>query len=289
MEEQARHLRELFSAHRNASERRAKSFTVTSGKGGVGKSNLALNLSLAFAELGRKVFLVDADVHLANLDVLLGMKPDRTLRDFVLGECPLEEVIVQGPMGLSLVPASSGVTELLMAEDRTWARLEEALTAIEEEADVVVVDTAAGLSRGVLDMALSTDDVVVVTTPEPTAVVDAYAMVKVISSQREEVPIHLVINRVRSQSEAEEVFGKLNQVIKHFLGLKVMFSGFVLEDPRVSKAVAEQRPFLLAYPGSKASSCVRRMARRLSGMPEERKGSWIRRLSILRNKGGMEL
>jgi len=288
MEEQARHLRELFSAHRSTSVRTAKSLTVTSGKGGVGKSNLALNLSLAFAELGRKVFLVDADVHLANLDVLLGVKPKRTLRDFVLGECPLDEVFLDGPMGMRLVPASSGVTELLMAEDWAWARLGEALRTIEEEADLIVVDTAAGLSKGVLDMALSTDDVVVVTTPEPTAVVDAYAMVKVISSQREGAIIHLVINRVKSQSEAEEVFGKLNQVIRHFLGLKVLFSGFILEDSCVPKAVAKQRPFLLEYPNSKASSCLRRMARRFLGMPEERRGSWMRRLSKLRSKGGME-
>ncbi|HID12109.1 MAG TPA: MinD/ParA family protein [Candidatus Latescibacteria bacterium] len=289
MEGQAKHLRELLSAHRSAEGRRARSFTITSGKGGVGKSNLALNLSLAFAELGHKVFLVDADVHLANLDMLLGVKPEGTLGDVVLRGCPLEEIVLDGPMGIKLVPASSGVRELLTAEEWAWVKLREALDVIEGEADIVVVDTAAGLSKGVLDMALSTDEVVLVTTPEPTAVVDAYAMVKVISPQREGGSMHLVINRVSSQSEAEEVFGKLNQVISHFLGLKVRFSGFILEDACVPKAVARQSPFLLMYPNSKASSCLRRIARGLLGIPEERRGLWVRGLSRLRDKGGVEI
>lgn len=268
IKDQATGLREIAgskgrSVLRAGGSPRAQIVAITSGKGGVGKSHIALNIALVLSGWGKRTMLLDADAHLGNVDVLLGMAPRYTLSDLVLGGQPLEEVLVEGPRGLRILSASSGSLDLFEMDGMVHQRLIAVFEQLEHTADWIVVDTAAGLSPAVVDLVMSADQAVVITTPEPTAVTDAYAMVKVLSGQQPELPLKLLVNWVRSPSEAEEVFEKFNLVVKHFLGRSVEWLGFVVEDRNVSRASTRQEPFVLANPRTAASLCVHRIARKI--------------------------
>ena len=248
---------------RVGASREGRVIAITSGKGGVGKSNFALNLAIALSRLGKRVLLFDADINLANIDVLLGMSPRYTLRDVVLEGKEISDTVVEGPSGIKIVPACSGAADLLDLDGPTKERLMRAFEALQSTADILLVDTAAGLSQNVMDFILSADEVIVVTTPEPTAITDAYAMVKVISGQKRNIPIKLLINFVRSRSEAEEIFEKLSLVITHFLNLSVENLGCLVIDKNIPRAVEHQSPFLLSYPTTAAAVCIHSIARRI--------------------------
>ena len=249
--------------------REGRIIAITSGKGGVGKSNFALNLAIALSRLGRRVLLFDADINLANIDILLGMSPRYTLRDVILEGKDILDTVVEGPSGIRIVPACSGAADLLDLDGPIKERLMREFEVLQSTADILLVDTAAGLSQNVMDFILSADEVIVMTTPEPTAITDAYAMVKVIaahaseSGQKRNVPIKLLINFVRSRSEAEEIFEKLSLVITHFLNLSVENLGFLVIDKNIPRAVEHQSPFLLSYPTTAATVCIHSIARRI--------------------------
>ena len=246
---------------------RAKTIAITSGKGGVGKSNIALNLAIAFSNRGHKVLLMDADINLANLDVLMGLTPRYTLHDVIQGTKVLSEIIVTGAGGIDLLPANSGAVDLWNINTTTMAPIFLQLAELEGLYDYILVDTAAGIAPYVIDFVVSAQEVLVVTHSEPTAMMDAYAVIKLASQQlsrmgRESARIRVVLNRVTHRVEARETFNKMNKAVSHFLGFTIEPAGIVLADNHVSLAVKRRIPLISAYPNCPASRCIQGLAGR---------------------------
>jgi flagellar biosynthesis protein FlhG len=270
--DQAARLRELLAARQteaqlrlNRPARRAQVIAVASGKGGVGKSNLALNLSLALRELGSEVLLMDADLGTANLDVLLGLRPIYTLGDLLSERIGIDQLLQEGPGGLRLLPGGSGLSHLANLSMAELRRLVGALRPLETAADFIVIDTGAGVSQAVTAFALAADQVLVVTTPEPTAMTDAYALMKALVRENPALLFRLVVNRAESVREAEQTAARVAATALQFLGTAVDLLPAVPEDRALVRAVKGQVPLLLAAPESPASVAIRRIARQLTG------------------------
>lgn len=260
-------LREMAQAHR-AAARGARVIAVTSGKGGVGKTNLAVNLGVALVQQGKRVALLDADLGLANVDLVLGIDPQYTLSDVVYGERALAEVIVQGPAGLQVVAGGSGVYELANLSQWRLERFLRALETLDASLDVLLLDTGAGIGRQVLSFALASRELVVVTTPEPPAMADAYSIIKLVAVRCPEARLWVVVNMVPSHREGEAVFQRLATVAQRFLGVRPEYLGSLPRDEAVVRAVQRQEPFVLAFPHAPASRAVAAIASRLLGLPK---------------------
>jgi flagellar biosynthesis protein FlhG len=241
----------------------ARSLLLTSGKGGVGTSNLALNLAIALGECGQRVVLVDADLGLANIDLLCGLTPRSDLGDVLAGDCPLVEAIVSGPGDIRIVPGAHGMRTLVDVLGDGPRRLVGELAELEAGADFLLIDAGSGLNPGIATLAAAADQVVIVTTPEPTSVADAHAVIG--RFRRLEGPCRLraLANQATSSAEASDVLTRLSASSRQFLGTVVTPLGYVRSDPHVPLAVRMRQPFLRAYPGSIASRGVRRLARDL--------------------------
>ena len=252
----------------SADESRAAVWSVTSGKGGVGKTTLSLNLGIALAKQGLQVLLMDADLGLANVDILLGVSPERTMQDLLAGEASALDVVIEGPEGLSILPAASGMAEhdAWQIEDRH--RLAEELGRLERGYDLILVDTGAGISSKVTDFVLASDRVFVVAVPEPTSIADAYAMVKVCHQQGKAPKMGLIVNRARSPREAFALHQKFDQIVERFLGIQIERSGYVLEDIAVEQASRSQHPIVVSHPNSAAAGCIEQLAKDLVGGSE---------------------
>ena len=253
--------------------RGARIIAITSGKGGVGKTNVATNLALALAEFGDQVSILDADFGLANVDVLFGMSPTQNIGHVVFGETTIDEIVMTGPRGIKVIPASSGAQELADLNSIQRRSLIRSLRDYAKHIDWMIVDTAAGISVNVTQMIGMASEAIVVTTPEPTAIVDAYATIKVITAERFSTPISLVVNKVINAAEAMEVADQILNVTHQFLGRDIDYLGYVTNDPLVNKAVMRQEPVSLSYPESPASLCFRRIANRIRGEAEPNKTS----------------
>jgi len=240
-----------------------KILAVTSGKGGVGKTNVVANISVSLSELGKKIVVLDADFGLANLDVLLGLTPRYHLGHVLFGNKTLTEIMVQGPKGIRIIPASSGIqrmSELTLAQRN---HLVESFTNL-DDTDYFIIDTAAGISRNVIHFLLSAQEVIVVSAPEPTAIVDAYAVIKIILAEDHEKPIQVLINSVEQAEDAHEVFCQINSVVKRFLNREIDYLGHIERDPHVPQAVRSQMVVTHRFPNAPASRCFRELARRIS-------------------------
>jgi flagellar biosynthesis protein FlhG len=246
-----------------------RTLAIASGKGGVGKSNLAANLAVALGEMGARVLLLDADLAQANLDLLLGLNPRFDLQHVVSGEKSIEEIVVEGPRGVSLVPAASGVPALADLDDYRLECLLRGLGNLETETDLILIDVASGSSRQVLTFCLAADEVMVVTTPEMPAFSDAYGMIKLLQQSGLSRPPHLVVNAAASPEEAEEVAHRLRVVARRFLQLEPDSWGFVPFDAAVPRAVRRQEPVVTAFPGSPAAQAYRAIAARLWESPAD--------------------
>ncbi len=261
---------------------RHRTIAFTSGKGGVGKSNLVLNTGLALARRGRRVALLDGDLGLASINVLLGISPRHDLRHVLAGERQMRDIILQGPHGLSIIPAGSGIAELANLDDESRELLLGQLATLAETVDYLLIDTGAGISDTVLNLIAASDEAIVVTRPEPTALADAYALIKVIVNQEPAYPFHLLINMVRDARQAEQVFGSLEQILVRFLGYQPGNAGHVVSDPRVGQAVVQQVPFTILSPQGAASRDVEALAARILGGADkaagarERQSFWTR-------------
>jgi len=258
LDDQAAQLRSLMKQRR-----RAKVIAVTSGKGGVGKSNVAVNLAVKFASAGKRVVLLDADLGLANADVLCNLDLSTTLSQVISGSRCLIDAITKAPSGFAMIGGGSGLARMADLSDNDRQRLIDSLASLEEQADVILIDTGAGISPNVLSFTRAADQVLVVTTPEPTAITDAYAMIKVISRDPAERRISLLVNQSRSIGEAKLVYERIARVAKQFLGIGVLDAGSVPVDEQVPLAVRRRVPFLLAAPKSPASIAVAQLAMRL--------------------------
>ena len=238
---------------------------MTSGKGGVGKTNIVTNLAIALARQGARVLVLDGDLGLANVDLLLGIAPQYDLQDMILGDRSLEDIVIEGPDGIRVVPASSGVEELANLDEYRTECLLRSLSSIEEDVDLILIDAPSGIGTHAVSLAQAADEIVVVTTPEPTSFSDAYAMIKVLSQRPLKCTPALLVNQANSENEALEVSRRVQSVAKRFLNLEIPYWGFVLADESVPKSVVRQEPFLSTYPYSPASSCIIRLARRVLG------------------------
>jgi len=242
----------------------ARSLLFTSGKGGVGTSNLALNLAIALGQLGQRVVLVDADLGLANIDLLCGLTPPCDLGDVLMGDRPLAEAVVDGPGGIRIVPGAHGMRTLCEVLGDGPARLVAELEALEAGADFLIVDAGSGLGPSVSTLAAAADQVTVVTTPEPTSVADAHAAIGRFRRAAAGAPsIRALVNQVSDAAEAADVLARLEASSRQFLGVVVTPLGHVRLDPHVPRAVRARRPFLTEYPQAIASRGVRRLARAL--------------------------
>ena len=240
-----------------------RSLVLTSGKGGVGTSNLALNLAIALGEYGRRVVLVDADLGLANIDLLCGLAPTSDLGDVLAGDCSLADAVMAGPGEIRIVPGAHGMRTLVEVLGDAPTRLVAELAALEEEADFLLVDAGSGLGPSITTLAAACDELVLVTTPEPTSVADAHAAIN--RFRRLAVPPRLlaVVNQAASAAEAGDVLVRLSASSRQFLGTVVTGLGHVRADSHVPLAVRMRRPFVVAYPNAIASRGVRRLARDL--------------------------
>lgn len=240
---------------------------VSSGKGGVGKTNVCVNLGVALARLGRRVTLLDADLGLANVDVLLGLKPTRTLEHVLNGECTLAEVLLEMPSGLKIVPASSGVREMAALGAQGQAQIISAFNSIAGSMDTLLVDTAAGIAPDVLGFLAATQDVIVVVCNEPTSITDGYALIKVLNQTQGVDRFRVVVNMVGPGERGQAVFDKLRRVTDRFLDVCLDYSGAIPMDAQLRKAVSRQRAVVEAFPGSDSARAFDALARRLESWP----------------------
>lgn len=241
----------------------ARVIAVTSGKGGVGKTNFSSNLSLVMARSGLRVIAVDADLGLANLHVILGVTPRYHLEHVIRGERTLREALHDAPGGLRIIAGGSGITELANLDGPRREAFIAGLSELDALADIIMLDTGAGLSHNVLSFLCAVEEVIIVTTPEPTAITDAYATIKVVSQENPSARLMLVVNMAQSQAEAEAVANRLNMIANQFLHVQLEFLGAIPLDPAVSRAVRIQQPFLLSQPDSAAAQGVIRIAAQL--------------------------
>lgn len=251
----------------------ARAIAVTSGKGGVGKSNLAVNLAVAMAKMKLKVCLLDADLGLANADVLCNLTPKLTLEHVVAGRCRLWEAMLLAPGGFRLIPGASGVANLADLHAVQRRGLLQQLAALERVADVIIIDTGAGISASVLSFAAAAHSVVVTTTPEPTSLTDGYAMIKSVLTRAPECSVRVVVNMVDDAEEGRQIFDRIDRVSRTFLQRSVSYGGAVPFDPHVGMAVRHRVPFVLFAPDSPATREVNGLARQLIGRePAARQG-----------------
>jgi flagellar biosynthesis protein FlhG len=268
---------------------RRRTIAFTSGKGGVGKSSIALNTGLMLAQRGRRVVLLDGDLGLASLNVLLGQSPRYDLRDVIAGEKRLHDIMLRGPYDIQIIPAGSGVAELANLGEEDREELLNQLREVEEEVDYLLIDTGAGISDTVLNLVISSDEAVVITRPEPTALADAYALIKVIVLHQPSFPFHILVNMVRDREQALSVYRSLSQILLKFLGYQPGYAGYVLNDPCVAQAVIQQVPFCMTWPRGAATRCLEVLANTLLGAgvetAPETVGFWDRVAGWGRNQG----
>ncbi|MFW2404049.1 MAG: MinD/ParA family protein [Gammaproteobacteria bacterium] len=252
-----------------------KVITVTGGKGGVGKTNICANLGVAMSMLGRRVMILDADLGLANVDVLFGLQPRLNLADVVRGDHSLEEIILDGPAGVRVVPGASGLSEMIDLTPAHHAGIVNAFSNVSEDLDVLLVDTAAGISDSVLRFAEAAHEVVVVVCDEPTSITDAYASIKLLSTERNVNTFRILTNMTRRGGDGTKLFQKLSRVTDRFLHVTMEHAGSVPFDERVWRAVQQQTPFLTAFPASTASAAIKKLAHRADNwdVPREARGN----------------
>ncbi len=244
-------------------------YAVTSGKGGVGKTNIVLNLAIALTEAGRRVLILDADLGLGNLDVLLGLSPNYSLADVLLKRCSMKDAIVKGPNDIKILPADSGSDDFTKLSTDEMIYTFSLFQKLNQEADTILIDTASGISSNVLFFSSFAHQVLLIATPEPTSITDAYATMKVLNRKNGEQNFNLMINMVDSEKQGLEVYETLRKAAEHFLNIDPGYIGFIRKDGNVKRAVYKQEPVMILHPNSQACKNIRILAQRL--LEEEKK------------------
>ena len=278
MADQAEKLREIMRAKTDEPRRgNTRIIAVSSGKGGVGKTNISINLALAYAQLGKRTVVMDADLGLANVNVVLGVIPQYNLYHLIRKQKRMKDIILDTDYGIQIVAGASGFSKIanLSVEERNRFITELQELAV---ADVIIIDTSAGVSSNVLSFIAAADDTIIVTTPEPTAITDAYGIIKIIATEIDSMNmgLKLIVNRVESVIEGKRVAERVIGIAGQFLNLKVDYLGFVYDDSIVHNAVIKQKPFLSVDPRGKASICIKHIAGRLEKV-DYREGTGISR------------
>lgn len=262
--DQAEKLRNIVKAQEISMNSNARLITVTSGKGGVGKSSVSVNLAVQFQKMGYQVIIFDADFGLANVEVMFGAIPKYNLSDVIFHGKQIEDILVDGPMDIKFVSGGSGISELSNLTKDNVRHLAARLSSLEKMADIIIVDTGAGISDAVLEFVKASREVLLVTTPEPTSITDSYALLKALAKSRdfdnEKTVIHVVSNKVENREEGKLVFSKLTLVAEKFLNMNLRFLGYIPNDSNVTKAVMQQKPVSMVYENSKASVSFKHLA-----------------------------
>lgn len=278
MADQAEKLRELVkNKSQNSEENKTRIIAISSGKGGVGKTNIAINLAIAYAQLDKKVVVLDADLGLANVNVVLGIIPKYNLYHLIRKQKSMRDIILETSYGIKIVAGASGFAKIAnLSEDERQTFISE-LTEL-AVADVIIVDTGAGVSNNVISFVAAADDVLIVTTPEPTAITDAYGIIKIIATEIDNLNLglKLIVNRVKSVTEGKRVAQRVINIAGQFLNVKVDYLGCVYEDPTVQNSVIKQKPFIITDPKSKVAISVKHLVGRLEKV-DYREGGGISR------------
>ena len=240
---------------------------VTGGKGGVGKTNVSVNLGAALASRGQRVVLLDGDMGLANIDVVLGLTPGKNISDVLSGEATLQDVMVEGPLGMKIIPAASGVQNMVNLSSAQHAGIIHAFSELGDQLDVLIIDTAAGISSDVVNFVKASQEVLVVVCDEPASITDAYALIKLLNSEHGMEQFRVLANMVRSDQEGMSLFSKLQKVTSRFLDINIQYAGCVPHDENLRKAIKRQRSVFQAYPKSNASVAFDKLANQVSAWP----------------------
>lgn len=269
--DQATNLRQKVMEVKETSN--ARVIAVTSGKGGVGKTSLSVNLAVEMAKLGKKVVIFDADFGLANVEVMLGIRPTYNLLDLIHNNKTMPEIITNGPMGIGFVSGGSGVSELAGLDKNSIKLLISEMIKLDKMYDIVIIDTGAGITDSVMEFVMVSPEVLLVVTPEPTSITDAYSLLKVLRRKNEFNPlyktINVISNRVTDDNEGLEIFAKMNTVSSKFLNTKLEFLGSIPQDKNASMAIIEQKPVVSAYPNSSVSKAIGELAGKLLNCEQE--------------------
>ncbi len=253
--------------HNARPPRPTRVIAVTSGKGGVGKSTVSINLAIALAQAGSRVTLLDADLGLANIDVLLGMSPKRTLSDVINGDCSLNDILMQGPAGVRIVPAASGIQRMADLGEAERVGLMRAFSELEGDMDVMVVDTAAGISANALQFCEASQEVLVVVCNNPASITDAYATIKVLNQRTRRTRFRVLVNMVYAEAEAREIFRRLLNATERFLEVALDYAGAIPFDRCVTQAVRRRASVVATYPVSPASQAFTKLAASVEKWP----------------------
>ena len=257
--DQAHNLREFVRKQRSM----ARVLAVTSGKGGVGKTTASVNLAIALAKQGKRVIVLDADLGLANVEVLMGLNSYYNLQHVIDGEKRMRDILVKGPAGIEIAPGTSGLAKLADLNARARQNVLDGLQDLQEMADFVIIDTMAGIGQNAVRFAAAADEILLVTTPEPSAIVDAYATIKTVIGIREDATFRLIVNMAASPQQALAVMTNLTRVARQYLGLTLSYLGHIVRDPHVTQSVMQSNPFTVAFPTSPAAKCVFDLAEKL--------------------------
>lgn len=265
--DQAANLRNIVKEKkvtRIVSEKSARIISITSGKGGVGKTSISVNLAATLAKENKRVLVIDADLGLSNVEIMLGVTPSYTLRDVIKLRKDIEDVIINGPFNIDFISGGNGFLELAELSDIDREEILLKIQKLDELYDIIIIDTGAGISKNVTAFLEISDEVLVVTTSEPTALTDAYSIIKVLHEAQLKQQMGLVINRVKNKNEYQQASDILINTAKKFLGEHIKNVGYVYEDPNVRKTIYKKTPFVIYYPDSKASECVRQIIKNLN-------------------------
>ncbi len=268
----------------------ARVIAVTSGKGGVGKTSISVNLALQFRAQGKKVVVLDADFGLANVEIMLGIRPQYNLADLVFHNKEINDIITEGPNGIGFISGGSGVQDLVNLDKEHIKKLITKLVKLDSMYDIIIIDTGAGIADSVIEFVLSSPEVLLVVTPEPTSITDAYSLLKAVNRKkefkREEKAIKVITNRVSDSDEGKEIFDKISIVVSKFLNINMEYLGYIPYDKRIAHAVMEQKPISISLPDSDASIRFQNICERLLDIPvsEERNGIAKVLLSFIKSK-----
>ncbi len=263
MEDQAAELRTLMKNNApwrtdQGANHKTRIIAITSGKGGVGKTNIAVNMAIAYAQLGKKVILIDGDLGMANVNILLNMVPNYNLLHVINRQKKMSEIIQNTEFGIKFIAGANGFSRIANLSDEELSYFSEEFSML-GDADIIIIDTGAGISNNVLQFVSSADEVYVVTTPEPTAITDAYGIIKIISTEfvSREINLKLIVNRVHSADEGRRIAERIMTIVGQFLNYKVEYLGFIYDDPTVMSSVIRQKPFMVVSPSSKPAICIK--------------------------------
>jgi flagellar biosynthesis protein FlhG len=276
MLDQAQKLRQMVHKE-EVKENRPKIITVTSGKGGVGKSNVVVNLAITLQKLGKKVLIFDADIGMGNDDVLMGFLPKYNVFDIIFNNRKIEEVVINGPFGVKLLPGGSGISRV---DELTEEQRENFLNKLSSlsDLDYIIMDTGAGISRSVLGFIACCEELIILTTPEPTSLTDAYSLLKAVKHFKIKDKGKVIINRAMDKKEADITFGKFNNAVETFLKMELHYLGYVSEDRKLIQAVRMQQPFVMAFPGCEAAQDIEIIANNIVGTTSDSNGIGIQGL-----------